>query len=63
MSKAAIKAFLVSAFEDDATKKPAAKKSAIVASADVPVEVVVPPPKTSVTLASILRQAKNDAKN
>ena len=58
-SKEAIKAFLVSAFADE-PKKPAAKKTANVGSTEVPTEVVVPPPKPSVTLASILRQAKND---
>ena len=61
-SKAAIKAFLISTFEDDITKKPAAKKTANIASAEVPMEVEVPPQKPSITLASILKQAKNDTK-
>ena len=57
-SKAAIKAFLVSAFNDD--RKPAAK--AIVASSEIPVQVQVPPEKPHITLSSILKQAKNESK-
>ena len=58
-SKAAVKAFIMSAFEEN--KKPAAK--ATIANADVnakvPEEVQIPQRKRPITLSSILKEAKN----
>ena len=58
-NKAAIKAFFMSAFEED-TKPPPVKKTTIV-STEVPKEVSIPP-RMNCTLFSILKHAKNDAK-
>ena len=60
-SKAAVKAFIMSAFEDDACKKPATKRSIahVDANAELPAEIVIPPRKKQSTLSSILKDAKN----
>ena len=60
-SKAAVKTFIMSAFEDDACKKPAAKRSIahVDANAKPPAEIVIPPRKQQITLSSILKEAKN----
>ena len=59
-SKEAVKAFIMSAFQD-APDKPEKKATIADASASVPVpeEIVIPPRTPKITLASILKQAKN----
>ena len=59
-SKAAIKAFLVSAFDDDGDKKPTAGKATTIGSTDVGTHSDVQ--INNVTLASILKAAKNTTK-
>ena len=59
-SKAAIKAFIMSAFEEDSTPPPPKTKKAAVASAEIPKEVAIAP--VAPTLASILKQAKNETR-
>ena len=60
-SKAAVKAFIMSAFEDDASKKPAAKRSIAHVDADSkpPAEIMIPPRKKQITFSSIFKEAKN----
>ena len=57
--KATIKAFIVSAFEDDTEENPATKKTTNISSTAVETDVVIPPPTNNVTLASVLKLAKN----
>ena len=58
-SKAAIKAFIVSAFADDPTP---AVNSVKVGAVEIPKEVVIQPVRPAITLKAILKQAKNASK-
>jgi hypothetical protein len=63
VNKEAVKAFIMSAFQDT-PDKPAKKATIAAANVNVPVpEEIVIPPRTVVTLALILKQAKNQTKN
>ena len=63
VNKQAVKAFIMSAFQDS-PDKPAKKATIAAANVHVPVpEEITIPPRTVVTLASILKQAKNQAKD
>ena len=58
-SKAAVKAFIMSAFEED--KKPAAKTTIanVDANSAIPEEVSIPPRKKNITLSLIIKEAKH----
>ena len=58
-SKAAVKGFIMSAVKDN--NKPPAKPTIanVEANTAIPNEVVIPPRKKTITLARILKEAKN----
>ena len=62
ISKDAIKDFLMTAFEYDNGKNPAAKKRTTISFTEVDSNEVTTPPTTNVTLAAIVKAAKNVSK-